>query len=105
MLIRNTVIYAIGRAQQGEPISQAILSRGTLPRLVPAMMKIGEETGEFSFMLEKLATFYAREIEMAVTKLAKAMEPAVVLVVAGIVGTIVVALYLPMFDLIRAFKS
>lgn len=105
MLIRNTVIYAIGRAQQGEPISQAILSRGTMPRLVPAMMKIGEETGEFSFMLEKLATFYAREIEMAVTKLAKAMEPAVVLVVAGIVGTIVVALYLPMFDLIRAFKS
>ena len=105
MLIRNTVIYAIERAQQGDPISQAILSRGTLPRLVPAMMKIGEETGEFSFMLEKLATFYAREIEMAVTKLAKAMEPAVVLVVAGIVGTIVVALYLPMFDLIRAFKS
>jgi len=105
MLIRNTVIYAIGRAQQGEPISQAIQSRGTMPRLVPAMMKIGEETGEFSFMLEKLATFYAREIEMAVTKLAKAMEPAVVLVVAGIVGTIVVALYLPMFDLIRAFKS
>lgn len=105
MLIRNTVIHAIERAQQGEPISQAILSRNTLPRLVPAMMKIGEETGEFSFMLEKLATFYAREIEMAVTKLAKAMEPAVVLVVAGIVGTIVVALYLPMFDLIRAFKS
>jgi len=76
-----------------------------MPRLVPAMMKIGEETGEFSFMLEKLATFYAREIEMSVTKLAKAMEPAVVLVVAGIVGTIVVSLYLPMFDLIRAFKS
>ena len=105
VLIRNTVIYAIGRAQQGEPISQAILSCNTMPRLVPAMMKIGEETGEFSFMLEKLATFYSREIEMAVTKLAKAMEPAVVLVVAGIVGTIVIALYLPMFDLIRAFKS
>lgn len=104
-LIRNTVIFAIERAQQGEPISQAILNRNTMPRLVPAMIKIGEETGEFSFMLEKLAVFYAREIEMAVTKLAKAMEPAVVLVVAGIVGTIVVALYLPMFDLIRAFKN
>lgn len=105
MLIRNTVIHAIARAQQGEPISQAILSKNTMPRLVPAMMKIGEETGEFSYMLEKLALFYSREIEMAVNKLAKAMEPAVVLVVAGIVGTIVVALYLPMFDLIRAFKS
>jgi len=104
-LIRQTIIFAIGRAEQGEPISQAILSRGTMPRLVPAMMKIGEETGEFAFMLEKLALFYSREIEMAVNKLAKAMEPAVVLVVAGIVGTIVVALYLPMFEMIRAFKQ
>ena len=104
-LIRQTVMFTIVRAQQGEPISQAILSQGTMPRLVPAMIKIGEETGEFSFMLEKLATFYAREIESSVTKLAKAMEPAVVLVVAGIVGTIVVALYLPMFDLISAFKG
>ena len=104
-LIRQTVKFTIVRAQQGEPISQAILSQGTMPRLVPAMIKIGEETGEFSFMLEKLATFYAREIESSVTKLAKAMEPAVVLVVAGIVGTIVVALYLPMFDLISAFKG
>ena len=104
-LIRKTVMYTIARAQQGEPISQAILSQNTMPRLVPAMIKIGEETGEFSFMLEKLATFYAREIESSVTKLAKAMEPAVVLVVAGIVGTIVVALYLPMFDLISAFKG
>ena len=104
-LIRQTVKLTIVRAQQGEPISQAILSQGTMPRLVPAMIKIGEETGEFSFMLEKLATFYAREIESSVTKLAKAMEPAVVLVVAGIVGTIVVALYLPMFDLISAFKG
>ena len=104
-LIRQTINFTIVRAQQGEPISQAILSQGTMPRLVPAMIKIGEETGEFSFMLEKLATFYAREIESSVTKLAKAMEPAVVLVVAGIVGTIVVALYLPMFDLISAFKG
>ena len=69
------------------------------------MVKIGEETGEFSFMLAKLAVFYNPEIESAVSALTKAMEPITVMVVAGIVGTIVIALYMPMFDLIKAFKK
>ena len=66
------------------------------------MVKIGEETGELSFMIEKLSTFYKREVDEAVTVLTKAMEPAVIFVVAGIVGTIVVSLYLPMFSLLDA---
>jgi len=52
-----------------------------------------------------LAVFYNREIESAVSALTKAMEPITVMVVAGIVGTIVIALYMPMFDLIKAFKK
>ena len=64
------------------------------------MIKIGEETGQPSFMLEKLAVFYKREVEATVSSLTKAMEPAIIFVVAGIVGTIVVSLYLPMFALI-----
>jgi len=64
------------------------------------MIKIGEETGNLAFMLEKLAVFYKREVEATVSALTKAMEPTVIFVVAAIVGTIVVALYLPMFSLI-----
>ena len=66
-----------------------------------SMIKIGEETGALSFMLENLANFYKREVEEAVTILTKAMEPAVIFVVAAIVGTIVISLYLPMFSLIN----
>ena len=51
-------------------------------------------------MLEKLAVFYKREVEATVSALTKAMEPIAIFVVAGIVGTIVVALYLPMFSMI-----
>ena len=65
------------------------------------MVKIGEETGELSFMLENISNFYKREVEEAVTILTKAMEPAIIFVVAGIVGTIVISLYLPMFGLIN----
>ena len=72
------------------------------PKIVIYIIKIVEETGQLSFMLEKLAIFYKREVEAKVSALTKAMEPAVIFVVAGIVGTIVVALYLPMFSMITA---
>lgn len=104
-VIKNAISDAISLAKQGQPLSNSLAHRQVMPKLVIAMVRIGEETGELSFMLEKLAVFYTREIESAVSALTKAMEPAVVLVVAVIVGTIVISLYLPMFDLIKAFKK
>ena len=104
-LIKNTLARAIILAQQGQPLSVSLDNSKALPGLFISMVKIGEETGELSFMLEKLGLFYNREIESAVSALTKAMEPITVMVVAGIVGTIVIALYMPMFDLIKAFKK
>jgi type IV pilus assembly protein PilC len=104
-LIKNTLARSIILTQQGQPLSISLDNSKALPRLFISMVKIGEETGELSFMLEKLAVFYNREIESAVSALTKAMEPITVMVVAGIVGTIVIALYMPMFDLIKAFKK
>ena len=99
-LIRRTLKQSILMVRQGQELNYAMGRPGVLPKLVISMIKIGEETGQLSFMLEKLALFYKREVESAVSALTKAMEPAVVFVVAGIVGTIVIALYLPMFSLI-----
>jgi len=104
-LIKNTLARSIVLAQQGQPLSISLDNNKALPKLFISMVKIGEETGELPFMLEKLAVFYNREIESAVSALTKAMEPITVMVVAGIVGTIVIALYMPMFDLIKAFKK
>ena len=99
--VRNTIIKGIVLIKQGQDLSYSLESNKVFPKLVIAMIKIGEETGQLAFMLEKLAVFYARELEAAVSALTKAMEPAVVFVVAIIVGTIVVSLYLPMFKLIQ----
>ena len=104
-LIKNTLTRAIILAQQGQTLSVSLENGQALPKLFISMVKIGEETGELSFMLEKLAVFYNREIETAVSTLTKAMEPITVMVVAAIVGTIVISLYLPMFELINAFKK
>lgn len=104
-LVKNTLTRSIALAQQGQTLSISLENGQALPKLFISMVKIGEETGELSFMLEKLAVFYNREIETAVSALTKAMEPITVMVVAGIVGTIVISLYLPMFELINAFKK
>ena len=104
-LTRRTLQQGINLVQQGQELNYSLGRSGMFPKLVISMIKIGEETGQLSFMLEKLAVFYKREVESTVTSLTKAMEPAVVFVVAGIVGTIVIALYLPMFSLITNMRG
>jgi type IV pilus assembly protein PilC len=99
-LIRNTIQRGIVLVEQGQELSYSLSQSTVFPKLVVSMIKIGEETGNLPFMLEKLAIFYKREVEATVSALTKAMEPTVIFVVAGIVGTIVVSLYLPMFSLI-----
>ena len=100
-LIRNTIQRGIVLVEQGQELSYSLSQTTVFPKLVVSMIKIGEETGNLPFMLEKLAIFYKREVEATVSALTKAMEPTVIFVVAAIVGTIVVALYLPMFSLIQ----
>ena len=101
--IRTTIRRGINLVIQGQELNYSLAQSQVFPKLVISMIKIGEETGKLSFMLEKLAIFYKREVESTVNSLTKAMEPAVIFVVAGIVGTIVISLYLPMFGLIQNF--
>ena len=100
-IIKISLRRSISLVTQGQELSTSLESAKIIPRLLISMIKIGEETGALSFMLENLANFYKREVEEAVTVLTKAMEPAVIFVVAAIVGTIVISLYLPMFSLIN----
>ena len=100
-IIKIALRRSISLVTQGQELSSSLINSKVIPRLLVSMIRIGEETGALSFMLENLSNFYKREVEEAVTVLTKAMEPTVIFVVAAIVGTIVVALYLPMFDLIN----
>jgi type IV pilus assembly protein PilC len=100
-IIKIALRRAISLVTQGQELSVSLSNAKVIPRLLISMIKIGEETGALSFMLENLSNFYKREVEEAVTVLTKAMEPMVIFVVAAIVGTIVISLYLPMFDLIN----
>ena len=99
--VKRCLSNAIQSVKEGQELSMSIDSYNVFPKLVKSMIKIGEETGRLGFMTENLANFYKREVEEAVSSLTKAMEPLVIIVIAVIVGTIVVSLYLPMFEMIN----
>ena len=103
--VKRCLSIAIQNVKEGQELSSSIDSYNVFPKLVKSMLKIGEETGKMGFMTENLANFYKREVEEAVSSLTQAMEPMVIMVVAGIVGTIVVALYLPMFKIINVMGN
>ena len=92
MEVRNSVV-------KGGFISDAMRKSGMFLPMVVEMVASGEKTGKLSEMLDKAADFYEEEVDNAVNVMTSLMEPIMLIVVGGIVGTIVVALYLPIFKL------
>jgi type IV pilus assembly protein PilC len=89
---------------QGIPLSVALGNMKAFPELSISMMSIGEETGEMDTMLSKVADFYEDEVGATVKALTSMLEPALIVVVGGIVGSILLAMYLPMFSVFDQIK-
>ena len=72
--------------------------------MVTRMIAVGEETGDIDGMLTKIAEFYESEVDAAVKALTSIIEPLMVVVVGGIVGAIVISMYLPMFEIFNLIE-
>ncbi len=96
-VIANAIDAARQEIQQGGMISIALQKDKVFPAMAIQMISIGEETGELDGMLMKVADFYEDEVEQAVKALTSVLEPIMILVLGGMVGTILLAMYLPMF--------
>jgi len=82
---------------QGIPLSIALGRKNVFPDMSISMISIGEETGEMDAMMSKVADFYEDEVEAIVKALTSMLEPAMIVLVGGIVGSILLAMYMPMF--------
>ena len=96
-IIANAVDSAREEVQSGGMISDAIGRAEVFPVMSIQMMMIGEETGELDAMLMKVADFYEDEVEQAVKALTSMLEPLMIVVIGGMVGAILMSMYLPMF--------
>ncbi|MFO0279537.1 MAG: type II secretion system F family protein [bacterium] len=101
-VIANTIAGAKEEIQQGGMMSLALQKANVFPPLAIQMISIGEETGELDAMMMKVADFYEDEVEQAVKALTSIIEPLMMVGVAGMVGTILLSMYLPMFKIFDA---
>jgi type IV pilus assembly protein PilC len=90
--------------KEGESIARPLARHAVFPPMVVQMLAVGEETGGVDVMLEKVAQFYDNEVTAAVDALTSIIEPVLIAIVGACVGMAVIALYLPMFNLINLIK-
>jgi type IV pilus assembly protein PilC len=98
VVIEKALIATRPAIEAGEGISKPLAETGTMPNIVSRMVEVGEKTGRIDEMFEKVAIFYEGEVDTAVSRLMKALEPALLVIVGGILGGMVIALYLPIFE-------
>ncbi|MCI4445723.1 MAG: type II secretion system F family protein [Candidatus Aminicenantes bacterium] len=105
IIIERQIMQARQLVSEGKSLNDALkeAGQGKFPPMMVQMVNVGESTGTLDEMLGKLASFFDDEVDNAVSALLSALEPLVLIFVGGIVGTLVISMYLPLFNLIQKF--
>lgn len=103
-VIEDALEPVIQAVREGESVSSRLIGNPWFPQMMVQMMAVGEETGNTDIMLEKVADYYDEEVDTIADNMASALEPLMIVVLGGIVGTMVVGMYLPMFTLMDQLK-
>lgn len=99
-VIQNAIRKSVLSIAEGETITQPLKESGVFPPMVTQMISVGEKTGGLDEMLQKIADFYDEEVDAAVSALTSIIEPVIVVAMGLVIGAIMIAMYLPMFDII-----
>lgn len=105
VLFKDAMKYAKEEVVKGVPLSVPLEESGIFPPMMYHMIRIGEEAGNTEEMLTKMADYYDEEVEMAVQSLMAAMEPMIIIVLAGVVGVLIGAVMAPMLTMYQALDS
>ena len=103
-VIHDAVMGSRASIAGGETIAGPLKESGVFPPMGVPMINVGEQTGGLDDMLSKIADFYDEEVDAAVEALLSAMEPIMIVVLGVVVGGMIVAMYLPIFDMINTVK-
>jgi Type II secretory pathway, component PulF len=99
MVFMNVINDAVAKVNEGVRLSLPLEQSGEFPNMVTHMIAAGEESGNLDEMLKQITTFYDRDIEYAVQRLTRMLEPLLTVVLGLIVGFVLLALYMPIFNL------
>jgi hypothetical protein len=100
---RKQILEARRLVSEGKSLTESLKEAGRFPLMMTQMINVGEATGSLDDMLAKLANFYDEEVEAAVNALLSILEPVMLIFVGGIVGTLIISMYLPIFSMLAEF--
>ena len=103
-VIQDAIMQSRSSIAGGDTIAQPLQKSKVFPPMVISMIAVGEQTGGLDEMLSKIADFYDEEVDAAVSNLLSLLEPVMIVFLGVIVGGMVVAMYLPIFDMINAVQ-
>lgn len=98
-VIERAVFRVSDAIAEGRPIAEPLTESGVFPNMVVQMINVGESVGALDTMLEKIADFYDEEVDQAVENLTAMIEPFMMVFLGGMIGGLVVAMYLPIFKI------
>jgi type IV pilus assembly protein PilC len=103
-VIQDAIMQSRASIAGGDTIAQPLQKSKVFPPMVISMIAVGEQTGGLDEMLSKIADFYDEEVDAAVSNLLSLLEPIMIVFLGVVVGGMVVAMYLPIFDMINAVQ-
>ncbi|HEY7955938.1 MAG TPA: type II secretion system F family protein [Polyangia bacterium] len=105
VVIHDAIMYARARISEGKSMAEPLSETRVFPPMVVQMIGVGEQTGAMDTMLQKIADFYEDEVDVAVSAMTKLMEPLMMVFLGGIVGGLIIAMYLPIFEMAGNIKA
>lgn len=103
-VIARAIMYARAKISEGKDIATPLLETGVFPPMVVQMIGVGEQTGAMDDMLQKIADFYEDEVDTAVAAMTALLEPIMLVFLGGVVGGMLIAMYMPIFEVAGNIK-
>ncbi len=98
-VVQRGLMFARAKISEGKDLASPLADTHVFPSMVVQMIGVGEQTGAMDQMLQKIADFYEDEVDVAVAAMTQLMEPVMMVFLGGVIGGLIVAMYLPVFEL------
>jgi type IV pilus assembly protein PilC len=105
VIVEEAVMFSRARIAEGKNMAEPLTQTNVFPPMVVQMVGVGEQTGMLDSMLNKIADFYEEEVDVAVSAMTSLIEPVMMVGVGGVVGVVLIAMYLPIFSLAGKIKA
>ncbi len=105
VVVANAILHARQKISEGKNMTEPLSETKVFPSMVVQMIGVGEQTGAMDTMLQKIADFYEEEVDIAVAALTKLMEPVMMVFLGTIVGGLLIAMYMPIFEMANNIKA